>query len=107
MRFDNRWAAVLLVSLFSFGPSLQSSDRQILVYKKKYIMGTVFEIAAYSRSSEQASFAIEKAFHEIVRIDDLMSNYKPESALSHLNQSAHFHAESGALSQSVEGCTVG
>ena len=94
MRFDNRWAAVLLVSLFSFGPSVQSSDRQILVYQKKYIMGTVFEIAAYSGSSEQASFAIEKAFHEIVRIDDLMSNYKPESALSHLNQSAHFHAES-------------
>jgi thiamine biosynthesis lipoprotein len=93
MRFANRWAAVLLVSLFSFGQRAQSSDRQILVYKKKYIMGTVFEIAAYSGSSEQASLAIEKAFQEIVRLDDLMSNYKPESALSHLNRSAHFHTE--------------
>jgi thiamine biosynthesis lipoprotein len=93
MRFVNRWAPVLLISLFSFCPSVQSSDRQILVYKKKYIMGTVFEIAAYQRSSEQASVAIEKAFQEIVRLDDLMSNYKPKSALSHLNQSAHFHSE--------------
>jgi len=93
MRFDNRWAAVLLVLLFSFGSSVHSSNPQILIYKKKYIMGTVFEIAAYSRSSEHASFAIEKAFEEIVRIDDLMSNYKPESELSHLNESAHFHTE--------------
>ena len=56
-------------------------------------MGTVFEIAAYDRSSEHASQAIEKAFQEIVRLDDLMSNYKSDSALSHLNRSAHFHAE--------------
>src|SRR5512133_266623 len=93
MRFDKRRAAVLLVSSFLFSPSVQGSDRQILVYKKKYIMGTVFEIAAYQRSSEQASVAIEKAFQEVLRLDDLMSNYNPESALSHLNQSAHFHAE--------------
>jgi thiamine biosynthesis lipoprotein len=56
-------------------------------------MGTVFEIAAYDQSSEHASKAIEKAFQEIVRIDDLLSNYKPDSALSNLNRSAHFHAE--------------
>jgi FAD:protein FMN transferase len=56
-------------------------------------MGTVFEIAAYDESSEHASHAIEKAFQEIVRIDDLLSNYKPDSALSNLNRSAHFHTE--------------
>jgi thiamine biosynthesis lipoprotein len=64
-----------------------------LVYKKKYIMGTVFEIAAYDHSPEHASKAIEKAFQEIVRIDDLFSNYKPDSALGNLNRSAHFHTE--------------
>ena len=56
-------------------------------------MGTVFEIAAYDQSSEHASQAIEKAFQEIVRLDDLLSNYKPDSALSSLNRSAHFHSE--------------
>jgi len=56
-------------------------------------MGTVFEIAAYDPSPERASKAIEEAFREVVRLDDLLSNYKSDSALSHLNRSAHFHTE--------------
>jgi thiamine biosynthesis lipoprotein len=92
MRCNNRWA-VALISFFLIASFLQCSANQVLVYKKKYIMGTVFEIAAYNRSSEHASHAIEKAFQEIVRLDDLMSDYKPDSALSNLNHSAHFHAQ--------------
>lgn len=91
MRFDKRCAAALVVLIFSFGSNAQNSENRHLVYKKKYIMGTVFEIAAYGETSERASAAVDKAFQEIVRIDDLMSNYKPESALSNLNRSAHFH----------------
>src|SRR5215467_7687824 len=90
MRFDKRrvtaWAATVLL----FGSGAQSSDHQVLVYKKKYVMGTVFEIAAYAESPDYASATIDKAFQEIVRIDDLMSDYKPGSALSNLNRSAHF-----------------
>ncbi|MBZ5686623.1 MAG: FAD:protein FMN transferase [Acidobacteriia bacterium] len=56
-------------------------------------MGTVFEIAAYDQTTEHASVALENAFEEIVRVDNLLSNYKSDSALSHLNRSAHFHAE--------------
>jgi thiamine biosynthesis lipoprotein len=93
MRFDKRSAAVLGILLLCFGTSGQSSESSHLVYKKKYIMGTVFEIAAYGESSDQVSSAIDRAFQEIVRVDDLMSNYKPESALSRLNRSAHFHPE--------------
>ena len=93
MRFDKQWAAALVVVILSVGSSAQISDNPILVYKEKYVMGTVFEIAAYAESSEKASAAIDKALQEIVRMDDLMSNYKPESALSRLNRSAHFHAQ--------------
>lgn len=93
MRFDKRWAATLIVVFVSFGSSGQIFQKKQLVYKKKYIMGTVFEIAAYGESSEQTSIAVERAFQEIVRIDDVMSNYKPESALSRLNRSAQNHAE--------------
>jgi thiamine biosynthesis lipoprotein ApbE len=94
MRCAKRRAAALIGFFFIFITSLvQSSENRVLVYKKKYIMGTVFEIAAYDQSSEHASAAIEKAFQEIVRLDDLLSNYKPESALSKLNRSAHFHQE--------------
>jgi thiamine biosynthesis lipoprotein len=93
MRFDRRSAAVLGILMLCLGASGQNSENQHLVYKKKYIMGTVFEIAAFAESSDRASFAIDIAFQEIVRMDDLMSNYKPESALSQLNRSAHFHAQ--------------
>ena len=93
MHFDRRRAAALVVLTFSLGSSVQSSENQTLVYKKKYIMGTVFEIAAYGESAERVSAAIDKAFQEIVRIDDLMSDYKPESALSTLNRTAHFRTE--------------
>ncbi|HEV2399824.1 MAG TPA: FAD:protein FMN transferase [Candidatus Sulfotelmatobacter sp.] len=95
MRFAKQRAAalILLLLIVPYGSSQQSADRRTLVYKKKYIMGTVFEIAAYGNSSERTSSAIDAAFQEIVRMDDLMSNYKPESPLSHLNRSAHFHAE--------------
>jgi len=56
-------------------------------------MGTVFEIVAYDQTSQHASDALEKAFQEIVRVDNLLSNYKADSALTYLNRSAHFHAE--------------
>jgi len=92
MRCDRRRAAAL-ISFFLIASFVQSSENQVLVYKKKYIMGTIFEIAAYDQSSEHASNAIEKAFQEIVRLDNLLSNYKSDSALSNLNRSAHFHAE--------------
>ena len=76
MRCGKRHASmvigVLLVSAF-----VQCSENKNLVYKKKYIMGTVFEIAAYDQSPEHAADAIEKAFNEIVRLDDLLSDYKP------------------------------
>ncbi|MGC2476767.1 MAG: FAD:protein FMN transferase [Candidatus Sulfotelmatobacter sp.] len=92
MRSNKRCAAALLF-FFSLGSSLQSSENKVLVYKKKYAMGTVFEIAAYDATCEHASASIDKAFQEIVRIDDVLSNFKPESALSQLNRSAHFHTE--------------
>ncbi|MGE5054594.1 MAG: FAD:protein FMN transferase [Acidobacteriota bacterium] len=92
MRFNRRWIAALLLFL-STAASVQSTTQPRLVLQKKYIMGTVFEIAAYDPSSQHASTAIDQAFQEIVHVDDELSNYKPESSLSKLNRSAHFHAE--------------
>jgi thiamine biosynthesis lipoprotein len=93
MRCGKHRVAGLLVVFFAIVSSVRSSENQLLVYKKKYIMGTVFEIAAYDQTSEHASVALENAFQEIVRVDNLLSNYKTDSALSSLNRSAHFHAE--------------
>ena len=64
--------------------------------RRKYSMGTVYEIAAYDESPEHAAQAIDQAFAEIVRLDGMLSNYKPESDLSRLNRDGHFHAVKSA-----------
>ncbi len=63
-------------------------------HKKKYAMGTVFEIVAYGESLAETSAAIDQAFQEIVRLDNVMSDYKADSALSRLNRSAYLNAQS-------------
>jgi thiamine biosynthesis lipoprotein len=93
MRCDRRRAAALLGLFLSFASILESSENPVLVYKRKYIMGTIFEIAAYDQSPQHAARAIENAFQEIVRLDDLLSDYKSDSALSKLNRSAHFQTQ--------------
>jgi FAD:protein FMN transferase len=93
MRCDRRTAVALLTVLILSAAARSQGSSEVLVYGKKYAMGTVFEIAAYDQSSEHASVAIEKAFDEVVRIDALLSNYKRGSALSQLNHSAHFHTQ--------------
>ena len=56
-------------------------------------MGTVFEIVAYGESRLQLSDAVDLALQEVVRLDDVMSDYKPDSALSRLNHSSHSRPE--------------
>jgi len=70
-----------------------SSASAPFVHKKKYLMGTVFEIVAYGESLPSVADAVDKAFGAMARLDDVMSDYKPDSDLSRLNRSAHFRAE--------------
>ena len=84
-------SALLFPSFFPLSEPPPSETS--LVHKTKYAMGTVYEIAAYDDSPAHASLAMDRAFAEIVRLDQVMSNYKPESDLSRLNRCAHFHAE--------------
>jgi FAD:protein FMN transferase len=94
MRWSRAHGAALALSLGSIllmvaaGPSQTKTP---LIHRTKYIMGTVYEIAAYDESPARASAAIDKAFAEIVYLDEVLSNYKPESDLSRLNREGHFH----------------
>src|SRR6266704_448132 len=90
-----RWSSRIAASLMLASLSTASAHAQDLAYvhKKKFVMGTVFEIVAYDASPARASAAIDDAFQEIVRLDAIMSNYKSGSDLSRLNRTAHFHAE--------------
>lgn len=62
------------------------------VYRKRYAMGTVFEIVAYSPSVERASLAAGAALHAVSVLDRMMSDYDPQSDLSLLDRSARFHS---------------
>jgi FAD:protein FMN transferase len=89
------WSSRIAVGLVLASVSAWPGHTQDLAYihKKKFVMGTVFEIVAYDASPARASAAIDDAFQEIVRLDGIMSNYKAGSDLSRLNRAGHFHAE--------------
>ena len=77
------------------GPLLTTPVDQALlpVFRKHYAMGTVFEILTYQTDSPQASQAIDQAFQEIDRLEQVMSLYRPASELSRLNRTAHLQAQ--------------
>jgi thiamine biosynthesis lipoprotein len=76
-------ATVVWLLLASAHPSAEGLSP---VHQTRYSMGTMFDIVAYHRSREAAERAIGMAMAEIVRLDHVMSNFKPESDLSRLNR---------------------
>src|SRR5262252_172932 len=89
------WAkhALACVSLVTLPVStiLCSAQSATFVHQKRYVMGTVFEIVIYDEDLPKADAAARAALDEVVRLDGVMSNYKPESELSRLNRTAHLH----------------
>jgi thiamine biosynthesis lipoprotein len=77
------------------GPLLNAPVDQTLlpVFRKHYAMGTVFEIITYRTNPTQASQAMDHAFQEIDRLEEVMSLYKPASELNRLNRTAHLQAQ--------------
>jgi thiamine biosynthesis lipoprotein len=92
MRWSRFLSAALLTPSLLLAVSEVSSQSMPFVHKKRYAMGTVFEIVTYSDSVARASSAVDQALDEVVRLDKVMSNFKPESDLSRMNREAHFHA---------------
>ena len=91
MRWSRLAAAALVAAWLLPAPAATRSEVAFPVHQRKYAMGTVFDIVAYADSPRHASAAIDLAFQEIVRLDQVMSNFKPDSDLSQLNRTAHFH----------------
>jgi FAD:protein FMN transferase len=77
----------LMLALLTTLCAAQSSS---FVHQKRYAMGTVFEIVIYDDDFDQADAAARAALDEVVRLDGVMSNFKPESELSRTNRAAHF-----------------
>jgi FAD:protein FMN transferase len=54
----------------------------------RYVMGTSVEVEAYGSSGDVRRAAIAEAFGAISEVDRLMSNYRDDSELSHINRAA-------------------
>jgi thiamine biosynthesis lipoprotein len=68
---------------------------QASLYRRAhYIMGTLFEIAAYGEDAASTTAAIEEAFGVIREADRVMSSYRADSDLMYLNR----HAADGFVS---------
>jgi len=85
-----RWPEMALTCLgLALVPvSRSSAESASFIHQKRYAMGTVFEIVIYDEDQPLADAAARAALDEVVRLDTVMSNYKPESELSRLNRSA-------------------
>jgi thiamine biosynthesis lipoprotein len=78
------WTGVLLTATALLGCS--GSPK---IYKRsQLLMGTTVEITAVSTEESKAYDAMTAAFHEIRRLEKLLSTYIPDSELSRVNQAA-------------------
>ena len=86
--------ALLLVtchlSLATASPT-QSTENSVRVEASHEAMGTIFTVVMYGRDRTFLSEVMEQVFQEVDRIDQQMSNYKPESELSTINREAAVH----------------
>jgi FAD:protein FMN transferase len=85
MRFDSRRTLPLAFLLLALSPGL-TADTLSQVHLQRYCMGTMFDIVAYHGSRVEAEAAVARAMGEVLRLDQVMSDYKADSDLSRLNR---------------------
>ena len=66
----------------------QLINAQQLFQKKVLLMGVDFEFTVVTDKQEQGNIFLEKAIEETIRIENLISSWKPTSQTSKINQKA-------------------
>ena len=87
----------LLLLLVGFAPTKTAATLRE-VREVHYQMGTFLEMTLWHAEPEIAKRLIRNAVQEVHRLDEILSNYDPDSALSRLNQ----HAGAGTMRVPVE-----
>ncbi len=77
-------SVVLLLLL----PALVCAGELLRLEDSADIMGTAFSVVLYGEDQEKLMAAAEAAFEEARRLDRMLSNYRPASELSEVNQHA-------------------
>jgi FAD:protein FMN transferase len=82
--------SIILLSLLI--SSLPAPLRGQTLYRGDHTaMGTTWTILLYTSDQATSQAAFDAAFEEVDRVDNLLSNYKPESELSRINREAAAH----------------
>jgi len=84
-----RWLCVL--ALIFLGPHAPAQSKETLYQGDHQAMGTTYTLYLYATDPTTVHSALEAAFDEIDRVDDLLSNYKPTSEISRINREAPQH----------------
>ncbi len=71
---------ILLLSISSFG--------QIIHRRKLYMMTSPFEMTVVAKDTVEGNKFIDAAIAETSRIENLVSDWKPDTQISHVNQNA-------------------
>jgi thiamine biosynthesis lipoprotein len=71
--------------------SLAAAPKSVKIEREVYAMGTEYTMDLYGANSTKLAGAAEQASQEVKRIDQLLSNYIPESELSKVNREAYSH----------------
>ncbi|HXA50086.1 MAG TPA: FAD:protein FMN transferase [Candidatus Acidoferrum sp.] len=84
-----RPALAAVVGLFLLFPPPANPGTELLRLEKSAdAMGSTYSIAVYGSDRVRMEAAIDAAFDEVRRLDDLLSNYKPASEWSEVNRDA-------------------
>ncbi len=88
LRTCPKYLALILVLTFSGCTTVLPQGAPVLLKRTQIHMGTLVSITAVSESRDGANGAIDAGFHEIKRLERLLSTWLPDSELSLVNASA-------------------
>ena len=77
-----------MLILFLLAATASFGRETLRLEKSADAMGSTYSIAVYGDDRVQLEAAVDAAFDEVRRLDDLLSNYKPESEWSEVNREA-------------------
>ena len=72
----------------SFAVAAATGQELLRLEKSADAMGSTYSIALYGTDRVKMEAAADAAFDEVRRLDDLLSNYKPDSEWSQVNRHA-------------------
>ena len=78
---------LIAISILTLLASCDSTESQ-LIRRTQFIMGTLVEITLSEDDTDKTQQAIDRAFDEMSRLENLMSTHLPDSEISRLNEQA-------------------